>query len=802
VNFTVGTNNSGGGGGTGSIFAAPSAINFVYQTGVGMQASQQQQVFLAGGGNYTSFVTMPNGGNWLSTSCNGGSLPQQYCYVYANASNLAANTYTGSITFTNTTSNQTSVVSVQLLVTGATAIYTIPGDLIFNYIGGTTSVSQFQDFTVLATNNASIQITSAAVTNPSSTPWMTISQNGSNITGASAVYAVTVNATGLANGTYTGSVTITASSGSATNSPITVPVVLNVTGSSSGGGGGNGSLTLSTSALTFNVAQNSNPTSQQLTVSANSTTSFTASATAQNCGNWLSISPAGSLTTNQTITVTANPTGLSTQTCTGTITLVSNGTQTVGVTMNVGSSGGSGGTLNIGINGNPATSSPALTFTANAIGAAVSPQYLTVTSPAGSASVSFTASLSGSSCGWVNLGIIQNQLYQTPLNPLNVGATTGTLATGTYNCTLSLTPVGGTAQTVPLTLTINGNPTITVPTTTLTFSYAAGSAAPNTQTVTITAAGSSASSFTATATTTSGGTWLSVAPASGTATSSAPATLTVSVNPANLAAGTYNGSISVAAGTGTTGSGTIPVTLTVTAPSPNISTVLNAASFLGSSVSPGELVSVFGTSIGPLTPLGPSIGSDGNITTKQGNVQVFFGNIAAPLTYVSSGQINASVPYAISGQSSVQVTVVYLGQTSNAVTLNVVNSAPGIFSATGTGTGQGAILNQNNTLNTSGNPEKKGNIIQIFATGEGITSPPGVSGSITNNSTTVPVLPVAVTIGGQPATVVFRGEAPGLIAGVLQVNVMIPSTVSSGANAVVLTVGSNSSQQNLTLSVQ
>ena len=74
----------------------------------------------------------------------------------------------------------------------------------------------------------------------------------------------------------------------------------------------------------------------------------------------------------------------------------------------------------------------------------------------------------------MNLGIVAGQAYQTPLANLNVGATTTGLASGTYNCTLTLTPTGGTAVTVPLTLTVIGLPTISVSTTTLTFAYSAG----------------------------------------------------------------------------------------------------------------------------------------------------------------------------------------------------------------------------------------------------------------------------------------------------------------------------------------
>jgi uncharacterized protein (TIGR03437 family) len=795
VSFIVGTGS--GSGGTGTISAAPSAVNFVYEMNSGMSPNQQQQVFLAGSGNYTAAVTNSSGGSWLSVSSTSGSLPTQSFQINTSASGLAAGTYTGAVTFTNTSTNQTAVVSVNLVVTGTTAIYTSPGDLIFSYIAGTTSPTQFQNLSLLASDNSAVAVT-AAISNPSNSPWLTITSNGSSIAGQAA-YAVTVNAANTANGLYTGYITVTAATG---NSPITVPVVLNVVGSSTGGGGG--SLTLGTSSLTFQPALNGVATTQQLSVSATNATSFTASAST-NSGNstWLSVSPAGSSVTNTTLTVTANPAGLIAGTYSGQITLVSgSGTQTVPVTMIVGGGTGTGGNITVTANGGTSTS-PSLTYTAQSVGATVPSQYLSVTSASGSSPISFTATLSGSSCAWVNLGIVAGQAYQTPLANLNVGAATTGLASGTYNCTLTLTPTGGTAVTVPLTLTVIGLPTISVSTTTLSFAYSAGSSTPTAQTVTVTGAGSAAATFTAAATTTgSPSGWLSVIPTSGSASASAPAPLTVSVDPTGLVAGTYTGTISVTPGSGSAGGGTVAVTLTVTAPTPSISTVVNGASFLGGAVSPGEFVSILGTSLGPITPLGPSIDSTGKISTTLGNVQVFFSATPAPLTYVSSGQINCIVPYGVSGLSTVPIQVKFLAQPSNVVTQNVQNSAPGIFSATGNGTGQGAILNQNNTLNTLTNPAAKGSIIQIYMTGEGNTSPSGTDGAITANATTVPVLPVAVMIGGQPATVVFKGEAPGIVAGVLQLNVTIPPTVTLGANQVSVTIGSNTSQASLTVAVQ
>jgi hypothetical protein len=107
-----------------------------------------------------------------------------------------------------------------------------------------------------------------------------------------------------------------------------------------------------------------------------------------------------------------------------------------------------------------------------------------------------------------------------------------------------------------------------------------------------------------TAQVTSGSDWLSVSPTSGTTPTTGTAALTVTVTPGTLGAGTYNGTI-LMSGTGTaTGSTSINVTLTVTAPLPTINSVVNAASFIGGTVSPGELVTIFGTAIGPATAAG------------------------------------------------------------------------------------------------------------------------------------------------------------------------------------------------------
>jgi uncharacterized protein (TIGR03437 family) len=135
-------------------------------------------------------------------------------------------------------------------------------------------------------------------------------------------------------------------------------------------------------------------------------------------------------------------------------------------------------------------------------------------------------------------------------------------------------------------------------------------------------------------------------------------------------------------------------------------------------------------------------------------------------------------------------------------------TAPGLFTQNASGSGPGAILNQDNSVNKPGNRAAKGSIVQVFLTGEGATDPAGVTGAITAATlpppqvTPAPLLPIGVTINGQPALYVYAGEAPGLVAGMMQLNVQIPANAPSGDLPILVSVGGNWSQQGVTVSVQ
>jgi len=287
--------------------------------------------------------------------------------------------------------------------------------------------------------------------------------------------------------------------------------------------------------------------------------------------------------------------------------------------------------------------------------------------------------------------------------------------------------------------------------------------------------------------------------------------LSVQVSPASLAASSapYTGTITITGVNGSEGSVTVNVSLTVNAPLPVISAVLNAGSFASGPVSPGEIVSIFGTSIGPVNPATLTLTSAGKVSTSIGGVTVSFSGYLAPLTYVSSTQINAIVPYELAGNKGPFVEVTFAGQTSNEPSLQLATSAPGLFTINGSGSGPGAILNQNYSVNTQTNPAAVGSVVQIYMTGEGLTNPAQATGSVTTVNasgigpvTPAPQLAVSVLIGGQPAQLQFAGEAPNFVAGVLQVNAYIPATASAGANSITVQVGKVISQSGVTVWVQ
>jgi uncharacterized protein (TIGR03437 family) len=219
--------------------------------------------------------------------------------------------------------------------------------------------------------------------------------------------------------------------------------------------------------------------------------------------------------------------------------------------------------------------------------------------------------------------------------------------------------------------------------------------------------------------------------------------------------------------------------------------VVNAASYATGGVAPGEIIAIYGQSLGPAATALGAFDFSGQLSTQVGGAQVLFDGVPAPLIYVLAGQLSAIVPYSVAGKTTTQIQIQNNGQNSAPVAISVVDAAPAIFTLPQSA--QAAALNADLSTNGRGNPAAAGTAIVLFATGEGQTSPAGVTGKLATTVFPVPVLPVTVTIGGVPAKVLYAGAAPYEVAGVFQVNAQIPPGTPSGSASVVIQVGTRQS---------
>jgi uncharacterized protein (TIGR03437 family) len=191
------------------------------------------------------------------------------------------------------------------------------------------------------------------------------------------------------------------------------------------------------------------------------------------------------------------------------------------------------------------------------------------------------------------------------------------------------------------------------------------------------------------------------------------------------------------------------------------------------------------------------------VATSLGGTRVLFDGIPAPLVYTSQDQVSAVVPYAVDGHSLTSLQVEYQGVLSAPLVLAVARVAPGIFTSNKSGSGQGAILNQDGTVNGSDNPALRGSVVSVYATGEGQTVPSGIDGNIVAPSDLRhPVLPVTVSIGGQNADVSYAGSVGDQISGLFQANVLVPLSITPGGAVPLMLTIAGSSSQTVTMVVQ
>ncbi|MDQ6678373.1 MAG: hypothetical protein M3Z09_13895, partial [Acidobacteriota bacterium] len=684
----------------------PTYANFNYSVGGAVPPSQTFNVSSSGAAalNYSPVSTAP----WLlipATPPNGFNTPGSFTLSLNQAALAAMNpgTYTANVTVTAFgAGNPPLVIPVTLFISNNPLVIATPSFVNFNYQTGTvipaplavnlTSTMGSLPFTVALPTTTSTQFVafSPASGTASSTPTQLV------ITPIPSVIST------LGPGTYSNQVQVSGGNG-------TQLIQVNLTVSNSP------LVNAAPQALVFNYALNG-PTPATQAISLTSTGS-SLPVTVNSNQSFLLVG--GSPTsTPTTVLVSVAPSTLTPGTYTGQITITSGGqVLNVPVTLNV--------TSGISLSVAPAT----LSFTQVANGAAPAAQTVMVTTTGGSA-LPFSATTTTATGGtWLTVNGSANGVFPgNAPGPITIAVNGAALPPGTYNGSVTITSVGASNSSlvIPVTLTVTAQSLAATPAT-LSFNAAVAGSVPASQTISVTATAGSPVPFTATAQSNGPVNFLTVTPATGATTQS----VTVSVSQAGLAAGAYTGTVTITSTVAGSVPLIVPVMFTVGAqPAPVLSQVINAASGATGPIAPGEIISLFGTSLGPITPGGLTLTPQGNVSTNLSNVQVLFDGIAAPLTYVSATQINAVVPYEVFGRATTTVVVNFNGLTAAALQLNVAESAPGIFALNASGSGPGAILNQNSTVNGASNPAAKGSTIVIYATGEGQTSPAGITGSV------------------------------------------------------------------------
>ncbi len=212
---------------------------------------------------------------------------------------------------------------------------------------------------------------------------------------------------------------------------------------------------------------------------------------------------------------------------------------------------------------------------------------------------------------------------------------------------------------------------------------------------------------------------------------------------------------------------------------------VNGATFqAGAALAPGSIVSLFGSFGVPATkaPHGQ------NLPTVLTGISVRVNGALAPLFYIGPNQINAQLPYELAaGVWPVVVSV--NGADLEAGTVQVQATAPGLFLIGGA---HAAVRNQDNSVNSSGNPAAPGTIVSAYLTGQGALATAVADGALAPASPHIGAAGnVTASIDGQPVAVHFAGLSPGS-AGLFQVNLAVPQ-LPAGDHALVITIGDVSS---------
>lgn len=727
-----------------TLSVAPSQLSFIQPAGTLVPPAQTISI--------TADAALPvqvtgAGASWLTVGISSLTTPA-IVTVWANPTGLFAGHYETTLQIVSAgAANSPLLIPISLDVTVAPITTLSATQLAFFYEPG-DPIPAMQTLLVYGPPGGFSAAASAAAGS-----WLSISYGPSE---PPSVIRVWVNPIGLPPGTYQGMITISHAFGPVVS---TVGVTLRVNASSG--------LWLSSGPLTFRYRMGDPfPARQNLTVSHFTWSIF--SITPHSSG-WLFADPESALAPT-TISVWVDPTGLPAGTYRGSLVFQIPGGWTV---MTV--------PITLEVTGAPplSLSSSTLQFQAAAGGPVPPTQSISVNS---SVSTGFSAHVAAGT--WLSV----NPTSATTPATLTVSVNHWGLAPGNYLGSVVVSAPGAAAggQLLTVRLAVTGTLQITTTPASLRFE---SPAAP--QSLTINSSWPTPVAIAATAG------WLQVTPTSGTT----PLTVLVSVNPAGLASGWHSGAISISAPGSIAAPAVVPVALGVAGGNPVISEMSNGAG-LSRNFAPGSLITVYGRDLGPSDPQIAHVNPGQAVQCSSAGTRLLVNGVESPLLYVHDTQLNAMLPFALAGQRRVEVRVDCHGMLSDPVLIDLNDTAPVLFTANGTGRGQGAFVNQSGTPNGVDSPATRGSVLILYGAGGGLTDMPSNEQTMVHGDIHPLRSPVTAWIGGVQADVEFAGQAPNMAPGMMQINVRIPIEVTpSAAVPVVLRIGNVFSQQGVTAAI-
>jgi len=207
----------------------------------------------------------------------------------------------------------------------------------------------------------------------------------------------------------------------------------------------------------------------------------------------------------------------------------------------------------------------------------------------------------------------------------------------------------------------------------------------------------------------------------------------------------------------------------------------------------GQMLSIYGQGLGPDVDVQavPDAAS-GRLASELSETIVSFDGIAAPVFSAGYFLVKVQVPHEVAGRAAVDVQASYRGVRSNVLRLPVAEAAPEIFVRFGT-VNEASAFDAAGRANTQASAFTAGDLVVLFATGVGQSSPAAATGVAAREPLPKPLLPVSVTVGGVNAPVEYISMAPGLI-GVTQIHVRMPALAGNGVRLAPLAITAGSAR--------